>query len=193
MVKMSLRELIIRRDEGKCRLCKDIKNESDLEIHHIKHEQSDFDEIISTCDTCHTEIHKIETALRKGTISTYSCGRCKDKPRFLQHKFYDKSEIRICPNCLCGDQKAADGSIEAIWLGVEPLQILKEYLIEEGINLDPYNLIQKREPFRTSFQDPKPEWYKEIEETIGYLVQNKVKVTIDVLDRPFFEEKGKIW
>ncbi len=190
---MSLRQLIIRRDEGECQLCKDIKDESNLEIHHIKHEQSDFDEIITTHNNCHEQSHKIEKALRKGGISSLSCGRCKDKPRLIQHRLSNDSEIRICPNCLCGDLRAADGSLECIWLGVKPLQILKEYLIEEGVDLDPDHLIQDRAPFNTNFPDLKPLWYKIIEESIDYLAHENIKVTIDVVDGPFCEMKGKIW
>ncbi|GAH61455.1 unnamed protein product [marine sediment metagenome] len=80
-----------------------------------------------------------------------------------------------------------------IWLGVEPLQILKEYLIEDDISLDPDHILQERDSFITSFRDQKPEWYKIMEEGIDYLVHKKVKVTIDVLNGLFFEEESKIW
>ena len=184
MVNISLRQLIIRRDEGICRLCKDRIDESDLEIHHIKHEQSDYDEIITTDSTCHEQFHKIETALKKGKNSIYSCGHCKDKPQLLQHQLSNRSEIRICPNCLYGDQRTADGSIEAIWRGVESLHILKEYLISEGINLEPRHLIQERQPFI-------PDYHNEMELIADVFFSKKYMVLVDFFEGPFYEMKDK--
>jgi len=159
MVNISLRQLIIRRDEGICRLCKDRIDESDLEIHHIKHEQSDYDEIITTDSTCH-------------------------KPQLLQHQLSNRSEIRICPNCLYGDQRTADGSIEAIWRGVESLHILKEYLISEGINLEPRHLIQERQPFI-------PDYHNEMELIADVFFSKKYMVLVDFFEGPFYEMKDK--
>lgn len=186
---MSLRQLVIKRDKGKCRLCKRVEDETKLEIHHIKHEQSNFDEIITACNVCHTLIHNIETTLRKGGLSIYSCEHCNGKPRLLQHKFSNGSEIRICSNCLSGDFRVADGSLEGLWIGVEPLQVLKEYLIEDGVNLDSH----ERNPFINETSDTKPEWYKIMNEVNGNLASKGVKVLFDPFDQSLCKKGEKIW
>lgn len=186
---MSLRQLIIKRDEGKCRLCKKVEDETNLEIHHIKHEKSNFDEIITTCNVCHILIHNIETTLRKGDLSIYSCGHCNGKPRLLQHKFSNESEIRICSNCLSGDYRVADGGLEGVWIGVEPLQVLKEYLIEDGVDFNPH----ERNPFINEISGKKPWWYTITNEAEGYLASKGVKLLFDPFDQAFCKKGEKTW
>ena len=115
--KFNLRNAVLLRDNNKCRWCEATDN---LQVHHLNHENSNVDQLITLCKICHTRLHLIERTHIDGDLSYIWCGACKEKgefvSQFLIRKTSNNNEIWVCPNCGRGMKEDRNADIIDKWI-----------------------------------------------------------------------------
>lgn len=96
----NLRNAVLLRDDNKCRWCGRFDN---LQVHHLNHEKSTVDQLITLCKRCHNRIHLIERTHIDGDLGYIWCGNCRNDgeltTQFLTKILTNKNQISVCPNC----------------------------------------------------------------------------------------------
>ena len=113
----SLRNAVLLRDENMCRWCGELDN---LQVHHLNHEKSTVDQLITLCKPCHTRIHLIERTHVDGDWGSVWCGSCRKESgdfgtQFLVRKISNQDRIWVCPNCGRGYRYNRDADITDNW------------------------------------------------------------------------------
>lgn len=95
-----LRKAVLLRDNNQCRWCDATNN---LHVHHLNHEKSTINQIITLCRKCHNRIHLIEKTHIGGKDSGMWCGYCRENgelvSRFMIKKLSTRKWVCVCPNC----------------------------------------------------------------------------------------------
>ena len=97
---VNLRDAILLRDNNECRWCSEV---NDLHVHHLNHEKSTIDQVITLCRKCHHRIHLIEKTHIYGYLTHIYCGGCRENGElvscFLRKKLSTGKEVWVCTNC----------------------------------------------------------------------------------------------
>ena len=112
-----LRNAFLLRDNNKCRWCGEVNN---LNIHHLNHDKSTVDQIITLCRRCHNRIHLIENTHISGRVCVNLwCLRCREGEtgtRFIVRKLQTKKWVNVCSNCGRGYIEDENGETIDEWI-----------------------------------------------------------------------------
>jgi len=112
-----LRTAILLRDNNKCRWCGETNN---LNIHHLNHENSTVDQLITLCRRCHNRIHLIENTHINGRVCVNLwCLNCREGEtgvRFIVKKLQIKKWVYVCPDCGRGYIEDENGATIEEWI-----------------------------------------------------------------------------
>ncbi len=136
-----LRNAFLLRDNNKCRWCGEVDN---LHVHHLNHEKSTVDQIITLCRKCHNRIHLIENIFINGRVCVnlwcLSCREGDTGARFITKELSTKKLVYVCPDCGRGFTKNENGEILEEWINPfhsEMIEIFPPTTLEIGQYVEP--------------------------------------------------------